>query len=65
MTDLMALAKAGYQGYANATNGKTFDGRTMPAWDNLPDRTTQAWAAAAEAIVTAALELPPTSRETP
>lgn len=46
----LALAKAGYEGYADATGGLTFDGRGMPAWDDLPDRTVQAWVSAAGAI---------------
>lgn len=46
----LVLAEAGYKGYAESTGGKTFDGRDMPAWEELPDRTVQAWAAAAGAI---------------
>jgi hypothetical protein len=44
------LAEAGYRGYAEATDGKTFDGRDMPQWMDLPERTVAAWVAAAEAI---------------
>lgn len=44
------VARAGYEGYAEWTEGKTFDGRDMPSWDNLPDRTRLAWVAAAAAI---------------
>lgn len=51
----LALAEAGYKGYAEATSGKTFDGRDMPAWEELPDRTVQAWASAACAIERALL----------
>jgi hypothetical protein len=51
----LALAEAGYRGYAESTGGKTFDGRDMPAWEDLPDRTVQAWVAAASAIEQALL----------
>ncbi|HEX3781745.1 MAG TPA: hypothetical protein VHX38_18940 [Pseudonocardiaceae bacterium] len=43
-------AEAGYTGYAEATGGKTFDGRDMPAWQDLPEHTVQAWTTAAGAI---------------
>jgi hypothetical protein len=46
----MELAEAGYRGYAAHTGGKTFDGRNMPEWADLPERTVQAWMAAAGAI---------------
>ena len=44
------LAEAGYLGYADHTGGKTFDGREMPSWTQLPERIRAAWAAAAGAI---------------
>ena len=44
-------ARIGYDGYAASTGGKTFDGRTMPKWDELPDRIKEAWRAAANAIL--------------
>ena len=31
-------ARRGYEGYAKSTGGKTFDGRDMPTWDELPAR---------------------------
>jgi hypothetical protein len=46
----LELAEAGYRGYAFDTGGKTFDGRDMPAWGELPERTVSAWVAAAVAI---------------
>lgn len=46
----LELAEAGYRGYAEKTGGKTFDGRDMPAWKDLPERTIQAWVAAVVAI---------------
>lgn len=50
MNDLLQdAARAGYEGYAAFTGGKTFDGRDMPTWDQLPDRIRQAWAAGVEA----------------
>lgn len=44
------VARAGYEGYGNWTDWKTFDGRDMPRWDDLPDRTRLAWVAASGAI---------------
>lgn len=44
------VAQAGYEGYAECTGGKTFDGRDMPLWADLPDRTKTAWVAAAAGI---------------
>jgi hypothetical protein len=45
------VARAGYEGYARWTGFKTFDGRDMPQWDDLPDSTQLAWVAAAGSIV--------------
>lgn len=47
------LAQAGYEGYSARTGGKTFDGRQMPAWADLPPHTVEAWKAASHAIVAA------------
>lgn len=46
----LELAEAGYRGYAAATGGKTFDGRDMPEWTDLPERTVTAWVAVVVAI---------------
>jgi hypothetical protein len=46
----LELAEAGYRGYAAHTGGKTFDGRDMPEWTDLPERTVAAWVAAVVAI---------------
>lgn len=46
-------AKVGYEAYAEFTGGKTFDGRDMPKWGNLPDKTKEAWLEAALAILEA------------
>lgn len=43
--------RLGYEAYAEFTGGKTFDGRDMPKWDDLPDRIKGAWYAAWRAIV--------------
>jgi hypothetical protein len=48
-------AKRGYEGYAASTGGKTFDGRDMPQWNELPDRIKEAWRAA----IVAAVDTPP------
>jgi hypothetical protein len=45
------VARAGYEGYGDWTDWKTFDGRDMPRWDDLPARTQLAWVAACGAIV--------------
>ncbi len=42
--------QVGYQAYAESTGGKTFDGRDMPSWEELPGRIQAAWDAAAKAI---------------
>lgn len=48
MTDI-ELAQTAYEAYAAHTGGKTYDGRDMPAWDDL--RAIQhAWEAAARAV---------------
>lgn len=44
------LAEAGYEAYAKNTGGKTYDGKDMPKWSALPDRTKNAWTAAADSI---------------
>lgn len=49
-----ARGEVGYKAYALSTGGKTFDGRDMPAWEELPERIRGAWEAAASAIVGAA-----------
>lgn len=46
-------AKRGYEGYAKSTGGKTFDGRDMPTWDELPERIKEAWREAIAAAVDA------------
>lgn len=46
----MELAEVGYRGYAAHTGGKTYDGRDMREWKDLPYHTMQAWVAAAGAI---------------
>jgi hypothetical protein len=44
------LGQIGYEAYAVSTGGKTFDGRDMPKWDELPSRVQVAWFCAASAI---------------
>lgn len=48
--DYEALGALGYAGYSKQTGGKTFDGRDMPKWEDLPPNIKAAWAAAAAAI---------------
>ena len=54
--ELAALAHAAY---AESTGGKTWDGRTMPAWDVLPEPIKEAWRAAVRAVTDASRELGP------
>lgn len=44
---LIELAKAAYEEYGDTAEWETFDGRPMPAWDDLPERTRTLWAMAA------------------
>ena len=43
-------AHVAYDAYAAFTGGKTFDGRDMPQWHELPERIRGAWRAAIEAV---------------
>lgn len=52
------IGRIGYEAYANSTGGKTFDGRDMPKWEELPQRIRDAWHAAGGAY--AQLPAPPT-----
>lgn len=45
------LGRVGYEGYAAHTQGKTFDGRNMPTWEETGEHTQGAWEAASRAIV--------------
>lgn len=47
----LKLAQVGYEAYGDQTGGLTFDGHVMPQWDELSDRTREAWANAAMKIV--------------
>lgn len=43
-------AQVAYEAYAAFTGGKTFDGRQMPTWAELPLRIQNAWRAAIAAV---------------
>ncbi|GAA4002047.1 hypothetical protein GCM10022631_10830 [Deinococcus rubellus] len=45
------FAKEGYEAYAKQTGGKTFDGRDMPTWEQLPENIKDAWSAGAEYVL--------------
>ena len=45
-----AHGSVGYEAYAASTGGKTFDGRDMPRWSDLPERIQKAWNDASLAI---------------
>jgi len=47
---MISLAQVAYEAYSANTNGKTFDGRDMPKWSELPQHTLDAWAAAVAAV---------------
>lgn len=49
MDDDMKLGRVAYDAYGAATDWKTYDGRQMPAWTDLPQRIKYAWACAAAA----------------
>lgn len=49
----------GYEAYAKSTGGKTFDGRDMPTWKEIEEKSpkiAQAWEDAAKAILEGAVE---------
>ncbi len=50
MDKSLERAKAGYEAYAKSTGGKTYDGKDMPKWDEVPQKIKDAWNAAATAI---------------
>lgn len=50
MRDSEHDGRKAYQAYAGHTSGKTYDGRDMPAWDDLGDRIQGAWMAAARSV---------------
>ncbi len=56
--DTTRSARMGYEAYAEFTGGKTFDGRDMPKWHELPERIQNAWRAAAKVIAAQGV-LPP------
>lgn len=56
--DWTKIAKAGYDAYAIATGGRTYDGKQMPLWEELPERIRDAWRAATRAAVLMSYELP-------
>jgi hypothetical protein len=51
---LKTAAQTGYEAYAKYTGGKTFDGRSMPTWDELPPNIQGAWRAAVGAVLATA-----------
>jgi hypothetical protein len=49
MPETHHLGRIAYTAYAASTGGKTFDGRDMPQWIDVPMRIKDAWQAAAVA----------------
>ncbi len=48
---MVDLGQIAYEAYAKSTGGKTYDGRDMPKWDDLPEAIRTAWRAAADAVL--------------
>jgi hypothetical protein len=48
-----AFGRVGYEAYAKHTGGKTYDGRDMPKWQELPGNIRDAWNEAGFAYMTA------------
>lgn len=44
------LGQVGYEAYAEKAGGKTYDGKDMPAWDDVGQEVQDRWEAAARAI---------------
>jgi hypothetical protein len=51
------IGRIAYAAYAKHTDGKTYDGRDMPKWEDLGERIQGAWRAAASAATQAILNL--------
>lgn len=51
-SDIIDLGQLGYMTYGRETGFRTFDGRPMPAWEDLGDTIQAAWRAAGEEIIT-------------
>lgn len=64
-------AQIGYEAYKTSTGGKTFDGRDMPTWAEIEEKSphvAKAWGAASAAIIDSFLgltdeDVPPTAPE--
>jgi hypothetical protein len=41
--DVTSYGEASYRGYAEYTGGKTFNGKDMPKWSELPENIQDAW----------------------
>jgi hypothetical protein len=48
--DPSVLGQRAFEAYGRSTGGKTFDGRDIPKWDDLPSSIRRAWRAAACAV---------------
>ncbi len=58
MNSLKKPPQLAYEAYAKSTGGKTFDGREMPKWADLPERIQTAWCdATAAALLSGLAEL--------
>lgn len=44
------IARFGYEAYGNDAGWKSYDGRSMPEWDDLPENVKRHWVAATREI---------------
>lgn len=48
--NIETLGQTAYEGYYASTGGRTFDGRPMPLWHELPITIQRAWQTGAERV---------------
>ena len=56
VVDWSAVARTAYEAYARSMGGKTYDGRDMPQWRELPQHIQVAWETAARHAVRAVVQ---------
>ncbi len=53
---LFVLAQKAYEAYKAERQGLTYDGKDIPAWDDVPMPIKMAWTAAVDAVVKGIIE---------
>lgn len=48
--ELETIGQTAYEGYRRSTGGRTFDGRPMPLWEELPLAIQRAWQTAGDCV---------------